>query len=121
MSGIVELATPWWVNLLILIPVAPYLISKKEKPRIGRKRLLVVALFAVAFGFVEAAVVVYLRAATGLWPSPPVKALVAVPDSLLRIECFREAATMIMLCTVALLAGKSAKEKCVVFLWTFAV
>jgi hypothetical protein len=121
MSGIVLLATPWWVNLFILIPVVPYLLLKKEKLRIRRKRLLVVALFAVAFGFVEAAVVVYLRAATGLWPSPPVKALVAAPDSLLRIECFREAATMIMLGAVALLAGKSAKEKGVVFLWTFAV
>ena len=121
MSGFVLLAKPWWVNLLILIPVVPYLLSKKEKLRIGRKRLLVVALIGVAFGFVEAAVVVYLRAATGLWPSPPVKALVAVPESLLRIECFREAATMIMLGAIALLAGKSAKEKGVVFLWTFAV
>jgi hypothetical protein len=121
MSGFVLLATPWWVNLLILIPVVPNLLSKKEKLRIGTKRLLVVALIGVAFGFVEAAVVVYLRAATGLWPSPPVKALVAVPESLLRIECFREAATMIMLGGIALLAEKSAKEKVAAFLWTFAV
>ena len=120
MSGFVHLATPWWVNLLILIPVVPYLLSKK-KLGIHRKRLLVVALFGVAFGFVEAAAVVYLRAAAGLWPRPPVKAFVAVPESLLRIECFREAATMIMLGAIALLAGKSAKEKGVVFLWTFAV
>jgi uncharacterized membrane protein YsdA (DUF1294 family) len=58
MSGFVLLAKPWWVNLLILIPEVPYLLSKKEKLRIGRKRLLVVALIGVAFGFVEAAVVV---------------------------------------------------------------
>ena len=121
MSRLVLFAMPWWVNLLILIPVVPYLLSRKEKIRIGRKRLLVAALFGVAFGFVEAAVVVYLRAATGLWPGPQVKALAAFPEGLLRIECFREVATMIMLGAIALLAGKSAKEKVVVFLWTFAV
>ncbi len=121
MSGFVLPATPWWVNLFILVPVVPYLLSRKEKICIGRKRLLVTALFGAAFGFVEAAVVVYLRAATGLWPGPQVKALAAFPETLLRIECFREAATMIMLGGIALLAGKSAKEKGIVFLWTFAV
>jgi hypothetical protein len=86
MSGFVLLATPWWVNLLILAPVVPYLLSRKEKILVGRKRLLVIALFGVAFGFVEAAVVVYLRAATGLWPGPQVNTLVAFPETLLRIE-----------------------------------
>jgi hypothetical protein len=120
MSGFVLFATPWWVNLLILIPVAPYLLSRKNKLRVGKKRLLVVALFAVAFGFVEAAVVVYLRAATGLWPGPPLKALV-LPAPLLRIESFREAATIVMLGVIALLAGQRAKEKFISFLWTFAL
>ncbi len=120
MSGFVLFATPWWVNLLILIPVVPYLLSRKGKLRIGKKRLLVVALFAVAFGFVEAAVVVYLRAATGLWPGPPAKALV-LPAALLRIECFREAATIVMLGVIAFLAGQRAKEKFISFLWTFAL
>ncbi len=120
MAGFVLIATPWWVNLLILIPAVPFLLSKTEKLRIGRKRLLVVALFGVAFGFVEAAVVIYLRAATGLWPGAQVKGLVALPETLLRIECFREAATMIMLSGIALLAGQRTKEKVVVFLWTFA-
>jgi hypothetical protein len=120
MAGFVLFATPWWVNLLILIPAVPYLLSKTEKLRIGRKRLLVVALFGVAFGFVEAAVVVYLRAATGLWPGPQVKALAAFPGTLFRIECFREAATMIMLGGIALLAGQRTKERIIVFLWAFA-
>jgi hypothetical protein len=121
MSGFVLLATPWWVNLLILVPVVPYLLSRKEKICIGRKRLLVTALFGAAFGFVEAAVVFYLRAATGLWPGPQVKALAAFPETLLRIECFREAATIIMLGGIALLAGQRIREKVVVFLWTFAL
>ena len=120
MSGFVLFATPWWVNLLILIPVAPYLLSRKDKFRIGKKRLLLAALFAVAFGFVEAAVVVYLRAATGLWPGPPAKALV-LPAVLIRIESFREAATIVMLGVIAFLAGQRAKEKFISFLWIFAL
>lgn len=114
-------ATPWWANLLILIPVVPYLLSRREKIQIGRKRLLIAALFGIAFGFVEAAVVVYLRFATGLWPGPQAGAFITLPESLLRIECFREAATMIMLGVIALLSGQSIKAKTVAFLWTFAV
>ena len=120
MSGFVLFATPWWINFLILIPVVPYLLSKKDKIRIGKKRLLVAAIIGIAFGFVEAAVVVYLRAATGLWPGPPAKTLVAFPENLYRIECLREAATMIILGGIALLTAQSTKEKVVAFLWTFA-
>jgi hypothetical protein len=120
MSGFALFATPWWVNLLILIPVVPWLLSRKEKIRVGKKRLLVVALFGIAFGFVEAAVVVYLRAATGLWPGPPTKAL-TVPAALVRIECFREAATIIMLGVIAFFAGQRIKQKLIAFLWTFAL
>jgi hypothetical protein len=121
MSGFVLLATPWWVNLLILIPAVAFLNSRKQKIRMEKKRLLPAALIAIAFGFVEAAVVVYLRAATGLWPGPPVKALVTLPGALLRIEYFREAATLIMLAGIAWLAGQSIKARFVAFLWTFAI
>jgi hypothetical protein len=120
MSGFVLFATPWWVNLLILIPIVPYLLSTADKIRIGRNRLLIAAAFGIAFGFVEAAVVVYLRAAIGLLPGQPLKSLAVFPENLLRIECFREAATMIMLGAIAALAGRSAREKVVAFLWTFA-
>jgi len=43
------------------------------------------------------------------------------PESLLNIEVLREAATMVMLTTVALLAGIGMRERCAIFLWTFAV
>ena len=78
----------------------------------GKRRLLGTAIFGVAFGFVEAAVVVYLRAATGLLSAPQAKVIAAFPESLLRIECFREAATMIMLGVIAVLAGRNARERC---------
>ena len=120
MSGFILFAAPWWVNLLILIPVVPFLLSRKQRIRIGKKRLLAAALFGIAFGFVEAAVVVYLRAATGLWPGPPEKVL-AVPAAFLKIECFREAATIVMLCVIAFFAGQRAKERFISFLWIFAL
>ena len=119
MSGFVLFATPWWVNLLILIPCVPWLLSRKEKIGLARKRLLIAALFAVAFGFVEAAVVVYLRAATGLLANPSTKMLV-IPASLLAIERVREAATMIMLAALAWLVGQTVKQQVIVFLWAFA-
>jgi hypothetical protein len=40
---------------------------------------------------------------------------------LLTIEVLREAATIVMLVSVALLAASRAKEQCAVFLWTFAL
>jgi len=112
--------TPWWVNLLILVPVCLYLVLRKKKTAIGRKQLLIAALFAIAFGFVEAAVVVYLRAATGLWPGPPSKVLGQLPRELLNIERYREAATIIMLVTIAALLGQRVWQKAIAFLWAFA-
>jgi hypothetical protein len=113
-------ASPWWVNLLILIPAVPYLLARKAKFTLGRKRLLVIAIFGIAFGFVEAAVVVYLRAATGLLPVPQAYGPAALPPSLVRIECFREAATIVMLAGIAWLAGQNLRARTAAFLWTFA-
>jgi hypothetical protein len=121
MTGFVLFATPWWVNLLLLIPVLPYLLSRKQKFAISRKRLWLTAAFGIAFGFVEAAVVVYLRTATGLLPVPQVASPPPLPESVVRIECCREAATMMMLGAVAWLAAQNLRARIAAFLWTFAV
>ena len=55
-------------QLLIVIPVAAAVGFRRAGPRLSTRRLIVILLFAAAFGFVEASVVVYLRAATGLLP-----------------------------------------------------
>lgn len=120
MTGFTLLASPWWVNLLILVPAIPYLLSRKTKFHLSKKRLLVIAAVGIAFGFVEAAVVVYLRAATGLLPVPQAHGPAALPENLVRIECFREAATMVMLGGIAWLAGQNFKARAAAFLWTFA-
>lgn len=120
MPGFALFARPSWVNLLILVPIAPWLLSRGAKLPIGRKRLLVIALFGIAFGFVEAAVVVYLRAATGLYPVPQINAPASLPVYLLKIECWREAATIVMLTGIAWIGGQNLKARTAVFLWTFA-
>jgi len=119
MSVPILLARPWWVNLFILVPAIPFLLWK-QKISLKRKQLVTAAIFAIAFAFVEAAVVVYLRAAAGLWPISPTKAFVSIPQSLLKIEVFREAATMFMLFSVSSLTGRNIAERAATFLWVFA-
>jgi hypothetical protein len=131
------LAQPWWVNLLALIPFLAWTVWRRKGLVVSRRQLVLLAVFATAFGFVESAVVIYLRAATGLLPGyrgtlsdvrrssaeayKQEESINEFPESLLTIEVIREAATMVMLTTVALLAGARPRERCAIFLWTFAV
>src|SRR3989338_6675054 len=136
MNELMIFAQPWWVNLLFGIPFVAYYLWRKEGLVISKWTLLVSGLFGIAFGFVEASVVVYLRAAVGLLPGyggtlsdvtrlsadiyQQAQILSELPKSLLAVEFFREAATMIMLLSMALLAVKSLRERWAIFLWTFA-
>jgi hypothetical protein len=130
------LAQPLWVNLLVFIPPALFIGWRSRALQIPRRQLLFATFFALAFGFVEAAVVVYLRAATGLLPGytgalaevqrlgrtalyPP--NIGELPQSLLTVEVLREGATLVMLVSVAILAAARARERWAVFLWTFAL
>src|SRR6266487_1541706 len=127
------MAQPWAVNLLILVPALSYSLWRRKGLLLSSGTLLALALFGVSFGFVEAAVVVYLRAAAGIFGQyssstsqlpatyqEAVTSLAQFPQNLRTIEMFREAATMIMLGTVALLSGGKAKERWASFLWAFA-
>lgn len=66
-------------------------------------------LFAVAMGWLEGVVVVYLR--TILERRPDWKT----------IEISREAATLVMLITFSLLAGRDRKERWGLFMWLFGI
>lgn len=130
------LAQPLWVNALVFIPVALFFSWRSRGLQISRRKLLVTAIFALAFGFVEATIVVYLRAAAGPLPgytaplsqveptaeiAPPELVITRFPHTLLTIEMAREAATMVMLVSIALLTAARPRERLAVFLWTFAV
>jgi hypothetical protein len=114
-------ASPWWVNLAPLVPLVSYLVWRTGL-RLSAHQLTYAAIFAVAFGINEAAVIVYLRAAGG----PPAGAaaqdqiLAQLPQILIATEIFREGATLIMLCAVSLLAVTRGNERWALFLWMFA-
>lgn len=130
------LAQPWWVNLFYLVPILAYLAFRK-KLSLTPGQLIIAGLFGIAFGFVEASVVIYIRSSLGLLPGFQVslseairlsssiynqpQALTQLPQSFQIIETIRETATMIMLAAIALLAAKGRYERWAVFLWTFAV
>ena len=131
------IAEPWWVNLLVLVPPFAYFRWKRGGVALASKQLFTSGVFAAAFGFVEATVVVYLRAATGLLPGyqgtlsdvvrrsgefyQQSQAISQFPQSLLTLEVFREAATIVMLGSVAWLTAAKLRSRAVVFLWTFAI
>lgn len=69
------------------------------------RRLLLVLAFAVAMGFLESAVVIYLRLL--YYPGGFEFPLVPLPAHITGVEVAREAATLVMLLTVAGLAGRT--------------
>jgi len=87
-------------------------------------QFLLLAVFGIAMAHVEGVVVVYLRKAIGLLDSDSEtgnkELLEQVPKRFIKIEMTREAATIVMLVSLALLVGHSWFEQLMVFLWTFA-
>src|SRR5207302_10345383 len=131
------IAEPWWVNLLVLVPPFAYVRWRRSGVAVAPRQLLASGIFAAAFGCVEAVVVVYLRAATGLLPGyqgtlsdvirrsgefyQQSQAISQFPQSLLTLEVFREAATIVILLSVAFLTATKVRSGAAVFLWAFAI
>lgn len=84
-----------------------------------RRKLILVFIFSVAMALVEAAVVVYLR--TLYYPEGFTFPLKMMPADILRIEIAREAATIVMLLTVAAVATRRFWEKFAFFIFAFGV
>lgn len=83
-----------------------------------REKVFCLAVFAVAMAFAEAAVVVYLREIIGSGPIFPMK---EIPPQLLAVEICREAATIVMLLSVAFLSFRGGAHRMGAFLLLFAV
>jgi hypothetical protein len=67
--------------------------------------LMWVNIYALAMGFLEAAVVIYLREM--YYPTGFTFPLKGMPIALVKVEVLREAATIIMLVAIAMLASKT--------------
>jgi len=96
-----------------------------ESPKATFNRFLIAVLFAVAFAYIESAVVVYLRVI--FYPDGftfPLKNLLAVAPAqkyLLLTEIGREAATLVLILTAAYLFGRNRRQRFAYFLAIFAV
>jgi hypothetical protein len=84
-----------------------------------RRRIVWLIIFAVAMAYVESAVVVYLR--TIYYPQGFSFPLVLLPPGMVAIEIGREAATLVMLLGVAMLAGADRWDRIAVFCVAFGV
>ena len=81
--------------------------------------IIYATLFAIAMAFLESAVVVYLRAL--YYPAGFSFPLQPIDNLLLLTEIGREAATMVMLISVALMLGRRPMERFAWFIFCFAV
>ncbi len=77
------------------------------------------AVFAVAMGFLEAIVVVYLRQI--YYPEGFDFPLSVMSPEIITVEWIREIATLVMLAAVGIIAGRNNLQKLLYFLYSFAV
>ncbi len=81
--------------------------------------ILWISLFSVSMGFLESAVVVYLREI--YYPFGFGFPLVPMEGSTALTELFREFATLIMLFSVSFISGKTWKQRFAFFIYSFAI
>jgi len=82
------------------------------------------AAFGVAFGHIEAVVVVYIRHIIGIVPTPEhldADVMAQVPGWLIATEQTREAATIVLLGALALVVGRTGLQRLGVFLYAFGI
>ena len=83
------------------------------------RRIIWVTVFSISMGFVESAVVVYLRAI--YYPEGFAFPLKPITDNMIGVELLREFATILMFLSIAVLIGKKLWERFAYFLFCFGV
>jgi len=83
------------------------------------KTILWVTMFAIAMGFLETSVVVYLRKL--YYPEGFSFPLKFIDNDIILTELLREFATMLMLLGICVLAGRNGTEKFAYFIYSFAI
>ena len=77
------------------------------------------SIFAIAMGFLESAVVVYLREI--YYPEGFEFPLMMMDGKMALTEVIREAATLVMLATLGMIAGRTRLEKFGIFIFVFGI
>ncbi len=83
------------------------------------KTIVWLTLFSIAMGFMESAIVIYLRQL--YYPTGFRFPLATIPPNIALVEFLREAATIIMLAAIGIVAGRNLAERFSFFLFCFAV
>ncbi|MCH7733244.1 MAG: hypothetical protein IIB44_12180 [Candidatus Marinimicrobia bacterium] len=83
------------------------------------KKLIWITIFAVAFGLVEAVVVIYLR--IHFYPEGFHFPLKVIPTRILYIEVVREVATVVMLVAIGIMIGRTRLAKFGAFMVSFGM
>ncbi len=84
-----------------------------------RNTIFILTIFSIAMGYMEGAVVVYLREI--FYPDGFDFPLQPITSHIVVTEILREAATIIMLLTIAILTGRTRTERFGFFIFCFAV
>lgn len=84
-----------------------------------KNKLIIITAFAIAMGFLEAAVVVYMREI--LYPAGFEFPLSPIPLNLAATELFRELATLVMLLSIGILAARKFSTGFAWFIYSFAI
>jgi hypothetical protein len=84
-----------------------------------KDKLALITLFSISMGLLETSVVIYLREL--YYPNGFAFPLVPIENKIALTEILREAATIIMLVTLGMIAGKNQAEKFAWFIFSFAV
>ncbi|MFI5148679.1 MAG: hypothetical protein ACHQRM_03035 [Bacteroidia bacterium] len=82
-------------------------------------QLFRLTIFSIAMGFLESAVVIYLRML--YYPAGFHFPLALIPPDIARVEIGREAATIIMLVGAGILAARDKSHRFALFIYAFAV
>jgi hypothetical protein len=82
-------------------------------------RIIAIAIFAIAMGYLESAVVVYIREI--YFPEGFAFPMKMMSERVIITEIFRELATLIMLAGIGIIAGRSRLERFGLFLFVFGV
>jgi len=82
-------------------------------------KLIFLSIFSIAMAYVESSVVVYLRMI--YYPGGFSFPLKQIQLTILVVELFREAATIVMLFTVSLLSSKILMERIAYFIFSFGI
>lgn len=83
------------------------------------KKIIWLTLFSIAMGYMESAVVIYLRKI--YYPGGFAFPLIPIENAIAKTEFYREVATIVMLAGIGILTGRNTSQRFAFFIFSFAI